>query len=330
MQLIKKSQLNIGVQQLRGLAALAVVLCHYGSDLNNYHLLSKIFNKGQIGVHVFFLISGYIILHALIKNNYHPKNFFRFLLKRVIRIDPPYIIVIILTLVTFWLLGFIPSYNGNIIPFIPGQFISHLFYIIPFTKWGFYNTVFWTLCVEFQFYILIGLLYFISNSAIYKITFLLLFALSTFANFQNSYYLVTNYAPIFALGMAQMQYTKTKQSTYLIVMLVCLFIVYYKFDVLITLTLIAAGLIIQYCNRSFKPLVFLGKISYSLYLIHPLILIYLLGIGKKLFDIKKHELLFLFSELTIVIIAAYVFYILIENKTRNLAKKLKYSSNGSS
>ena len=124
--------------------------------------------------------------------------------------------------------------------------------------------------------------------------------------------------------MAQIQYVKDKQNSYLVTMLICLFIIYYKFDVLITITLIAAGLIIHYCNKSLKAFAFLGKISYSLYLIHPLVLIYILGIGKKLFDIEKHQLLFLFIELIIVITAAFLFYILVERKSKNLAQKFKY------
>lgn len=328
MRLTKQPQLNLGVQQLRGVAALAVVLCHYGSNLKDYPLLSKIFNKGQIGVHVFFLISGYIILHTLLKNNYRPRNFFSFLFKRMIRIDPPYICVIVLTLVTFWLFSFIPSYKGNKISFIPEQFISHLLYIIPFTKWEFYNHIFWTLCVEFQFYIIIGTIYFISDTLIYRVSFLLVFCLSALVNFQNSY-IIFNYAPIFALGMAQMQYANTKQNSYLILMAINLFVIYYKFDALITIILIVSGLIIYYYNHSLKAFAFLGNISYSLYLIHPLILIYILGIGKRLSNFDESELLYLFVKLIIVIVAASIFYALVEKKSIRLAKRFKYSMDGS-
>ena len=55
----------LSIQYLRGLAALAVVLCHYGSNLTPYPKLSEAFNFGQAGVHVFFLISGFIIVYSL-------------------------------------------------------------------------------------------------------------------------------------------------------------------------------------------------------------------------------------------------------------------------
>lgn len=64
-----------GIQFLRGFAALAVVLCHYGSSLTDYKTLSSILNYGQYGIHVFFFISGYVICLSLIKNQYHPNIF---------------------------------------------------------------------------------------------------------------------------------------------------------------------------------------------------------------------------------------------------------------
>lgn len=330
MQFNKHSEFNLGIQQLRGLAAIAVVMCHYASDIRDYPLLSKLFNKGQIGVHIFFLISGYIILHALLKNNYHPRDFFAFLFKRMIRIDPPYICVIILTLLTFWLLTFVPSYGGKEIPFVLGQFLSHLFYIIPFTKWEFYNHIFWTLGVEFQFYILVGALYFINDSTLYRSLFLLLFSLSCFINFKNSYYLVTGYAPIFAMGMAQIHYEKTKKNLYLLLVLTSLLIISWKFDGLITTILIISALTINYCKQSLILFSFLGKISYSLYLIHPLVLIFVLGIGKKYFGTSQNDLLFLLVKLLILIPVTYIFYTLIEKRSIKLAKRFRYNTDETS
>jgi len=150
----------VSIQYLRGLAALGVVLCHYGSGLTDYPRLSSFFSFGQTGVFVFFLISGFIIVYSLNKSNYESKQFFKFLLKRSIRIDPSYFVVILLTIVLFKILAYLPSFKGERIVLIPGQLIAHIFYAVPFTKYPFYNHVFWTLSVEFQFYLLIGILYF--------------------------------------------------------------------------------------------------------------------------------------------------------------------------
>lgn len=173
--MVNQKQFIPGIQLLRGIAALAVVFCHYGSSINNFKLLSSFFNYGKLGIYIFFLISGYIIVYSLEASNYKPRYFFKFILKRSVRIDPLYIITIILTLLSFWLLSLLPSYKGFAIPFIPSQFLAHVFYLIPFSNWGFYSSVFWTLCVEFQFYLLIVIFYFINDSIIYRTIFWLFF-----------------------------------------------------------------------------------------------------------------------------------------------------------
>jgi peptidoglycan/LPS O-acetylase OafA/YrhL len=161
-----KTKTILGVQYLRGIAAMSVVLCHFGSGIKSYPMLAQIFNAGQNGVQVFFLISGFIIVFSMNAENYKTSQFFRFLLKRSIRIDPSYFITIILTILVFKCLSLIPSFKGQSIPFIPGQFLAHIFYMVPFTKYPFYNHVFWTLCIEFQFYLLIGVLYFLIESSL--------------------------------------------------------------------------------------------------------------------------------------------------------------------
>ncbi|MFD0941965.1 acyltransferase family protein [Pedobacter boryungensis] len=314
------------IQFLRGFAALAVVLCHYGSSLVGYKNLSKVLNYGQYGVHVFFFVSGYVICLALIKNNYHPKYFFNFLLKRSIRIDPAYLTTIILTLLSFWLFTAIPSFKGNSIPFIPAQFLAHVFYIVPFTNFGFYNHVFWTLCVEFQFYILIGSLYFLNTNLYYRICFLMLFSVTPFIPFANSGYLVTTYSPIFAIGIATMHYHLTKEKKYLIPIVFSAVSIFLNFNIGILLLIVGVAIFVSFIKKISKIFDFLGTISYSLYIIHPLVLIYLLGIYKKLSIPKNLELLTLTSQLLIAIICAYIFYILIEKPSITLSKKIAYKN----
>ncbi|MES2446448.1 MAG: acyltransferase [Bacteroidota bacterium] len=316
--------MNTSVQQLRGISALAVVFCHYGSDLNSYPYLSELFNMGQLGVHVFFFISGYIILYSLMKNKYTIKNFFRFLLKRSIRIDPIYLLTILLTLLTFWLFSFISSFKGQLIPFIPQQFLAHVFHVVPFTNWQFYNHIFWTLGIEFQFYLLIGIIYFINDKLIYRITFLLLFSSTIFLTLPKSYYLLTSYAPIFALGMALLHYNMSKLKAYLVVILFCGILICLKIGVLSLILVIIAGLLITYSNKKFKPLTFLGDISYSLYIIHPLVLIYLLGTFKRLNIHFYDDLMKLTINISITIGFAYVLYRLVEKPSISLSKKISY------
>ncbi|MDB5088610.1 MAG: Acyltransferase family protein [Mucilaginibacter sp.] len=321
-----KTSIVFGVQYLRGFAALSVVLCHFGSDLTKYPTLSAIFNFGQNGVFIFFFISGFIIVYSLQKADYKPKQFIRFLLKRSIRIDPSYIVTIICTILLFNILSLMSSFKGQNIPLIPGQFLAHLFYIVPFTKYPFYNHIFWTLCVEFQFYILIGLLYFISSNKIYKAIFLILFSATSLIPFANSYSTVFHYAPIFSSGisMAGIYHKKHWINNVIPVFFLCL--IYYEFGIGIFALLSISALVVIYANDLFKPLFALGEISYSLYLTHSLVNVVILGCLKRInVDIQGNQLIWLIVQVTLAIIFSTVFYYLIERPSLRISKRIFYN-----
>jgi exopolysaccharide production protein ExoZ len=316
----------VSIQYLRGLAALGVVLCHFGYQLTAYPKLSFFLKLGQSGVFVFFLISGFIIVYSLNKSNYESKQFFKFLLKRSIRIDPSYFATILLTIALLEFLNYLPSFKGNRTILIPGQLIAHIFYAVPFTKYHFYNHVFWTLSVEFQFYLLIGILYFLSDNRIFKLSFLVFFSLTCLIPFSNSYYLVFNYAPIFATGISLVNYYQNRTWSNAILPLLLLSLVEYKFGAPIFILLILSCVAILFFTIAIKPLKLLGDISYSLYLTHSLVSTVFLGIEKRL-DVKtaENQLLSVFVELPVAILFAYLFYRIIEKPSSDLSKRFFYN-----
>ena len=322
---MEKQKKILGVQYLRGLAALAVVFCHFGSSLSSYPKLSTIFNEGQSGIYVFFLISGFIIVYSLVKSDYKPQRFFTFLLKRSIRIDPTYWVAMLLTITVFKILSYIPSFKGSAIAFIPGQFIAHVFYVVPFTKYAFYNHVFWTLGVEFQFYLLIGLLYFLSKKPLYKSIFVIIFCLTYLIPLPNSYYLVFTYAPMFALGISLVNFYQNRNWVNSIVPAFVLLLIGVEFGVVTFILLLVSCIVILYFNRVIKSLTFLGDISYSLYLTHSLTFVVFTGIVKKLHaNLDHNQLLWLFIEIVVAIGFAYVIYVLIESPSLRLSKRIFY------
>jgi len=319
-----------GVQYLRGLAALGVVLCHFGSNLSAYPTLSKIFSFGQNGVHVFFLISGFIIVYSLTKADYKPAQFFRFLLKRSIRIDPSYYVTILLTLIFFRVLTLVPSFGGAAIPFIPQQFLAHLFYLVPFTKYEFYNHVFWTLCIEFQFYLLVGLLYFIIDAKVYRYCFLIALGFSSFIPFSNAYYLVFNYGAIFALGISLVPVFNNFTWSNWPLPTLFLIVIWLKFGFPIAALLAVSVVVLLFVKVHFGLLYHFGNISYSLYLIHSLVFIFTVGILKRLnFDLQKNQLMALTIEVLLAVVAAFMFYLLIELPSLRMSKKIFYKSSSS-
>ncbi len=79
---------------LRGLAAVAVCYFHFTHGnpdfLSKTNILYQSGRYGFLGVDVFFVISGFVIPYAMYRGMYRFKNFGTFLLKRVIRIEPPF------------------------------------------------------------------------------------------------------------------------------------------------------------------------------------------------------------------------------------------------
>ena len=82
------------LEPLRGLAALAVAWFHFtnATGLLPEGWLRASGRYGWLGVEVFFVISGFIIPYSLFNAGYRfPRHAGRFILKRIVRLDPPYI-----------------------------------------------------------------------------------------------------------------------------------------------------------------------------------------------------------------------------------------------
>jgi len=146
----------LNVEVLRGVASLAVAWFH----LTNQYPLDIIRWSGAygwLGVDAFFIISGFIIPYSLYFSKYETNNFFRFMAKRAVRLEPPYIISIFIVILLWRLSAMAPSYAGSVPNYSLLQVILHIGYLIPFTHFNWLNPVYWTLFYEFVFYISIGL-----------------------------------------------------------------------------------------------------------------------------------------------------------------------------
>src|SRR5271169_5335799 len=87
---------RIGViNALRALAALFVAWGHFVAGQGKYLSLSG--KYGYLGVHIFFVISGFVIPWSLYRSRYALHDYSRFLLKRNVRLYPPYLASIAVT-----------------------------------------------------------------------------------------------------------------------------------------------------------------------------------------------------------------------------------------
>jgi len=251
---------------LRAIAALAVCLAHIQMVINFKinKLVDYLFNQGNQGVAIFFVISGFILPYSLYKKQYQLKDFFAFLLKRSIRVDPPYwasiVIAFIFTPISLALLNL-------------KSIFLHLTYLVPFTKSAdWYNGVYWTLSIEFQFYILLGLGYPLLKKLPNYLSILILIALSVFCLRYTVRGIIIADLFQFVFGyLAFMAYVKMIDMRKFIIIF-CLYTIYIVFTksvisgVLPALTVLF--IMLYKSNKNIPVFTFLGNISYSLYLVH--------------------------------------------------------------
>lgn len=86
---------------------------------------------GWLGVEVFFVLSGFIIPHAMYSSNYELRSGWKiFIAKRLLRLDPPYLVSIALIFVLWHLSTMVPTYQGaKPIDFFSLQTFLHVGYL---------------------------------------------------------------------------------------------------------------------------------------------------------------------------------------------------------
>jgi peptidoglycan/LPS O-acetylase OafA/YrhL len=150
----------IFVDGLRGLASLAIVLPHtadifHTTTMKGGWLGIWLFNirfYAIPSVQVFFVLSGFVIAYTLREIHLKPAVLGRFLLRRSIRLDPPYWLSLLLS-ASVWVLVAPPGHHRAAVPSLP-LMLAHLFYLQDLLGYGEpINHIFWTLCVEIQMYL---------------------------------------------------------------------------------------------------------------------------------------------------------------------------------
>ena len=138
---------NQTVDALRALAALWVCLFHFTAA-------TGIGAYGYLGVTIFFVISGFIVPYSMMRGGYTIAAWPTFMLKRLVRLEPPYLVSIglILALGAFDMFRGIPASSG---PQCRSPAISAMQTRSLASPGS--TRPYWSLAVEFQFYVLMGL-----------------------------------------------------------------------------------------------------------------------------------------------------------------------------
>ena len=309
---------------LRGLAALAVVFYHYTTQYDKMFghstELSWQLPYGSFGVQLFFIISGFVIFLTL-ERAHKPMDF---VVSRVSRLYPAYWSAIILTSAIVWSFGLPGEERDLTITLINFSMIQGIFEIPDV------DGVYWTLLYELIFYVIMFTFFKWGN--LKKVHWLI--SIGVILNIINSLtaaipwkiqlFLLLEYNHLFGAGILFYLIKKEgMQAKYSLPLLLCLAAQWCQGDMIssfLVTTFFLVFLLFIYEKITFiaiSPLVWLGSISYSLYLIHQ-------NIGYII--ITKTEALgyspniAIFSALAISLLAAHLIMIKIERPSQSWIK----------
>ena len=211
------------IDLLRFIAAFYVMMFHYafrGSIVGNTTLelneISKYFKYGYFGVHLFFIISGFVILLSVQKN-----SVFDFIKSRVVRLYPAYWVCVCITFIVVYFFGNTFTSVG-VYNWIVNMTMLNSFIGIPSV-----DGVYWSLHVELIFYFLI-IIYLILKKKFTKlkddhliIVWLLISLSQLVIDYDSHYFLklirfvfIFKYSSFFIAGMLFFKIYKTNLKMY--------------------------------------------------------------------------------------------------------------------
>jgi peptidoglycan/LPS O-acetylase OafA/YrhL len=349
----------LALDALRGVAAMAVVAYHVPRELREAvgvpRAIDAVFSAGFLGVDAFFVLSGFVIAMSVANGNWTLGYLGRFFARRSVRLDPSYWAAIVLEILLGWIgLRFLSDEYP--LP-AASSITAHLLYLQGLLRVPQISDVFWTLCYEVQFYLLlVGLLVIatavqnrwgIARTGVLRVVLLCLamysLAIRNGVTVNPLEGLMVERAYQFALGivafllssgrvpavpamavMGGIELTRLVDRAYIEVAVTA-------FAVALCWLSFREERINRICEV--RPLQFLGKISYSLYLYHASIVgrgsTVILALAKGS-SFAMLPILGLLAVLGGSIAFSYGLYRLIEAPTMRLSKRITLNRQGAS
>lgn len=146
------------IDGLRGLASVMVAIGHLAHAAADKHpgifgsRVEELADLGRYGVQIFFVLSGFVIAHSVMSGAHSFTYLGRFASRRFVRLDLPYWSVIAFELALLWIGGKVMASYVRDLPPLP-DILSHAVYLQEFLGYRHILPVFWTLCYEVQFYL---------------------------------------------------------------------------------------------------------------------------------------------------------------------------------
>ena len=166
---VAKRERFVFVDALRGIAALGVVVYHAKQGGHMDRLAERAptwsllpLDYGHLGVPIFYVLSGFVIAYSVGRYRVDASFFARFVARRSLRLDPPYWTSIALV-IGFGVLSQAVSHGKRYEIPGAGRLLAHMVYIQEILGYTQLNPIYWTLCVEIQFYLVFCLLLMVAH-----------------------------------------------------------------------------------------------------------------------------------------------------------------------
>jgi peptidoglycan/LPS O-acetylase OafA/YrhL len=350
------------LESLRGLCAIIVVLYHFGFTSTSIITNNLFIENGFYFVDFFFVLSGFVIYKNYVNYFDTLKSIFFFQAKRFFRLYPLHIFVLFFFVIIEFLKLFLelkfdiiannPAFSSNNLQaFIHNLFLTHGF----LENFVTFNSPSWSISTEFYTYFIFALTTFFIKKKYLQISLLIIFTCGIILYLKSGHQATAGYLAIlrcmyaFFLGSLINLFIKKEyeiNSLFLFIFLIIIifsvcfskinfeFMIPILFSIFIFLILTTKeNSILKILNKNY--LVFLGKISYGIYMIHSLvwwgirqILRFIFKIestsidGNVLLILNEHQsLICIIIGLFLTIFLASMLYKYIEKPFINYAKK---------
>ena len=267
-----KSRITV-LDSLRGIAAISVLLFHYTTQYKKnfgLNIPSYVdFQYGHYGVQLFFVISGFVIFMSI----QNAKSIKEFIINRFFRLYPTYWVCLIITsivLISSQTTIFHFTLKEIGLNFLMFQSLFHISNV---------DGSYWSLVPELLFYCLMVFLYksnLLKKTYLVGFTWIIFIFLNTLRPSILDIYLNLRFGMFFLAGIMfyRLKYEKNTYMEHILILLSLVSVYFVRKDFE---QLIASGIIfiifylftfdkLSFLNK--KALIFLGQISYPLYLFH--------------------------------------------------------------
>ena len=154
----------VGVEGLRALAALAVLVSHVAIGVGwtfRNGTVGEAVARGDVGVSIFFVLSGFLLSLPMIRRalvGQPPASFTNYAIRRAARIYPAYWVALFVVLLVGWWLADVPQnalFDATPIKVLAAALLVHTYH--PSTTIGPIGPA-WSLATELSFYLVLPLL----------------------------------------------------------------------------------------------------------------------------------------------------------------------------